>query len=205
MKSLQILGLTTFKKVKDSKVIEIGNLTVTAGGLDIDFVFDKDNKRSLTVHGDMTVKAATTLTSSKKIVITDKDANGENKGNLIVEGATLTYKGKKANVDGLAVTKNITVSGGTFDAGSAAADVDALNITCANFYLEKAATATFGNRTDGGAKNLVVGGTISNPEGCTFNIVAANQDGNGSVLAWVTCKKLEVGGTFSAARPRVVE
>ena len=152
----------------------------------------------MNVNGDMTVTANTTITSSQKIFIDE---------NLNVEGTgiTLTYKGAKANVDGLAVTKDVTVSGtgATFDAGSLAADVDALNITCANFYLTDAATAVFGNRTDGAAKNLVVSGTISNPEGCTFNIVPANQDGAGSVLAWVTCKKLEVGGTFSAARPRV--
>lgn len=107
---------------------------------------------------------------------------------------------------GLKVKKDITVSGAAFDAGAgaAASDVDALGITCANFYLKDAAIATFGNRNDGAGKNLEVSGTISNPAGCTFNIVAANQVGN-SVLAWVTCKKLEVGGTFSAARPRVVQ
>ena len=199
-------SLTTFTKAgaKDNITIKTGNLTVLAGGLTIDYVqvTDGGNKyrRSLKVNGDMTVKAGTTLNNSKKIEIT---------GNLTVENAgaanlALTYAGNQANVDGLAVTGDITVSGGTFDAGSLAADVNALNITCANFYLEKGATAIFGNRTDGGAKNLVVSGTISNPAGCTFNIVAANQDGAGSVLAWVTCTKLEVGGTFSAARPRVV-
>lgn len=178
----------------DSKEIQIRNLTVTAGGLDIDYVTGA-GKRTLTVNGDMAVKANTNIVDSKKITVTE---------NLSVEGAavTLVYKGAKAN-GGFAVTKDIKVSGATFDAGSAAADVNALNITCANFYLEKGATATFGNRTDGAAKNLVVSGTISNPATCTFNIVPANQDGNGSVLAWVTCKKLEVGGTFSAARPRV--
>lgn len=182
----------------DGKTIEIGNLTVTAGGLDIVYkATTAKGLRTLNVHGDMTVAANTTITSSQKINIDE---------NLNVEGTgiTLTYKGAKANVDGLAVTKDINVSTATFDAGSAAPDVDALNITCANFYLTDAATAVFGNRTDGGAKNLVVSGTISNPEGCTFNIVAANQNGAGSVLAWVTCTKLEVGGNFSAARPRVV-
>ena len=197
-------GVTTFTNPGintagdgDGKTIEVGNLTVTAGGLDIVYkATTTTGRRTLKVHGDMTVAANTTITSSQKIFI-DEDLNVEG------TGITLTYKGAKANVDGLAVTKDVNVSGATFDAGSAAADVDALNITCANFYLEKGATATFGNRTDGAAKNLVVSGTISNPEGCTFNIVAANQNSAGSVLAWVTCKKLEVGGTFSAARPRV--
>ena len=179
----------------DSKDIMIGNLTVTAGGLTIDYV-KGTGKRTLTVNGDMVVKANTTITDSKKITVTE---------NLSVEGAgvTLAYKGAKANIEGLEVKKDIKVSGATFDAGSAAADVNALNITCVNFSLTDGATATFGNRTDGAAKNLVASGTISNPAGCTFNIVPANQDGAGSVLAWVTCKKLEVGGTFSAARPRV--
>ena len=193
-------GVTTFNNPANmTDEIMIGNLTVTAGGLDIDYVnpaTGKPGERKLTVNGDMAVAAKTTIIDSKKITVTK---------NLTVEGAgvTLTYKGAKANKDGLAVTGDITVSGATFDAGSLAADVDALNITCANFYLEKGATATFGNRTDGAAKNLVVSGTISNPATCTFNIIAANQNGAGSVLAWVTCKKLEVGGTFSAARPRV--
>ena len=145
----------------------------------------------------MVVKASTTITASQKINVT--------KNLTVSDGATLTYQGDKKNIDGLAVTGDIKVSGATFDAGAGTlvSDIDALNITCANFYLEKAATATFGNRRDGAAKNLVVSGTISNPKGCTFNIVAAGQFGT-SVLAWVTCKKLEVGGTFSAARPRVV-
>ena len=85
--------------------------------------------------------------------------------------------------------------------------MDALNITCANFYLKKignniGGVAEFANRTDGAAKNMTVTGTISNPKDCSFNIVAAGQY-NGSVLAWVTCKELKVGGNFSAARPRV--
>ena len=180
----------------DNENIQTGNLTVTTGTLVINFV-KGTGKRSLTVNGNMAVKGNTDIISSKKIDV---------KKNLTVTGATLTYKGKKANVDGLAVTKDIKVSGaaGQFIAGTGT-DVDALNITCANFYLEKKAKATFGNRTDGAAKNLVVSGTISNPAGCTFDIEAANQDGAGSVLAWVTCTNLEVGGTFSAARPRVVE
>jgi hypothetical protein len=146
----------------------------------------------------MAVKANTTFNDSKKITITK---------NLTVENsATLTFEGKKQNEGGLAVTKDIKVSGATFDAGAGTTvtDVDAVGITCANFYLEKGARADFGNRNDGAAKNLVVSGTISNPATCTFNIVAANQVGS-SVLAWVSCKKLEVGGAFSAARPRVVE
>ena len=183
----------------DGKEIKIGNLTVTAGSLNINYHKGSGKRRTLTVNGDMTVAANTTITQSKLIYV---------KGNLTVEGAgvTLTYEGAKANEDGLKVEKDITVSGAAFDAGAGtiASDVDALGITCANFYLTDAATATFGNRNDGAGKNLEVSGTISNPAGCTFNIVAANQVGN-SVLAWVTCKKLEVGGTFSAARPRVVQ
>ena len=162
----------------------------------------------LTVNGDMTVKATTNmLTSSIKdngdygIVIT---------GNLNVEDAVLTYKGGKTggklNNGKLAVTGDINVSGKTaiFNApGDAATDVDALNITCANFTLADKATAVFGNRTDGAAKNLVVSGTINNPEGCTFNIIKANQDGAGSVLGWVTCSTLLTGGAFPGSKPRV--
>ena len=91
---------------------------------------------------------------------------------------------------------NITVIGNTFDAS----DNDALNITCANFYLESGAIAEFGNRTTGDAKNMTVSGTISNPKGCTFDIKAAS---GSNVLAWITCSKLEVGGTFTGARPKV--
>ena len=185
----------------DNNTINIGNLTVKKGDLDIDYVntvSTTTGKRTLTVNGDMTVKAGTTtFIDSKKINITQ---------NLIVEGAgvTLAYKGKKKNEDGLAVTKDIKVSdGATFDAGSTAADVNAIKITCVNFTLAGGATAYFGNRTDGDTKNLVASGTISNPDGCHFYIEDANQDGEGSVLAWVTCKKLEVGGDWHAARPRV--
>lgn len=177
----------TFNNPGDNENIQTGNLTVTKGTLAINFGTDK---RSLTVNGNMTVKGNTTIKDSKKITVTE---------NLTVDGATLTYKGMKANVDGLAVTKDITVSDGTFDAN----EVDAINITCANFYLEEAATATFGNRTGGADKNLVVSGTISNPDGCTFDMIAANQNGAGSVLAWISCKQLNVGGTFTNARPRV--
>ena len=174
----------------DSKDIAIGNLTVAAGELDIDYV-QGTGKRTLTVNGDMTVKATTTITDSKKITVTE---------NLTVEGATLTYKGDKKNEGGLAVTKDINVNGATFEAQN-----DALNITCANFYLTKVGTiggtATFGNRTASTSKNLVVSGTISNLDGCTFNILAASGT---DVYAWVTCTELVEGGTFSAARPRVV-
>ena len=178
----------------DSKEIQIGNLTVTDGGLNIDYVLGT-GKRSLTVNGNMTVKATTTITDSKKITVTE---------NLTVaKGAaavTLTYKGAKANEEGLAVTKDIKVSEATFDAD----DVDALNITCANFSLEKTAVAKFGNRKDGDTKNLTVSGTITNPTGCEFNIHAANQVA-GSVLATITCKKLVVGGSFPGGKPQVVE
>lgn len=175
----------------DSKNIQIGNLTVTAGSLDIKYV-KGTGKRTLTVNGDMTVKDDTQLTNSNKIVVT---------GNLTVEGSgkTLTYKGNKAN-GALEVAKNITVTRATFDAD----EIDALNITCANFYLKSGATAKFGNRNDGDAHNMDVAGTIANPSGCTFDVHAANQSG-GSVLAWITCKSLTVGGTFTNARPRVVE
>jgi len=197
---------------KDKKDIQIGNLTVTdAGTLNITYAAenDKDKQRTLTINGDMTVNANATISSSKMITV---------KENLTIKEAALKYVGAHYGADptkptvnkGLDVKGNITVIGDGITPASPAAsaefdasDVDALNITCKNFYLEKNATATFGNRTDGAAKNLVVRGTISNPEGCYFNIYAANQDLNGSVLAWVTCKELKVGGTFSAARPRV--
>lgn len=176
----------------DSKDIQTGKLTVIDGGLDIDYI-QGTGKRTLTVNGDMTVKANTTITDSKKITVTE---------NLTVEnGATLLYKGAKANVEGLAVTKDITVKGAgtTFNAG----EVNALNITSANFYLKSGATALFGNRTEGDSHNLDVTGIIDNPATCTFNIIAANQNGAGSVLAWVTCSTLKVGGAWGAARPRV--
>ena len=179
----------------DSKVIEVGKLTVVAGGLNVDYV-KGTGKRTLTVHGEMVVNAATEFTDSKAIIL-DK--------NLTINGAgtTLTFKGAKKNEGGLTVAGDVTVTRGTFDAGNAAADVDALDITCANFYLKSGATAIFGNRTEGDAHNMDVKGIIDNPAGCTFNIKAANQDGNGSVLAWVTCSTLKVGGNWGAARPRV--
>ena len=178
----------------DDKNIQIGNLTVIAGGLDVVFVgtVDPKNKRTLTVNGDMTVAANTTLTSSKKIDV---------KENLtVVKGAaatTLTYKKDNGS---LAVAKDINVNGADF-----VADDDALNITCTNFYLKKGtvgATATFGNRTAGDAKNMVVSGTIDNPSGCTFDISVAAA---GKLQAWVSCTELKVGGTFPGAQPQVVE
>lgn len=176
--------------------IQVGNLTVTSGTLAVIFTgtASPNNKRTLTVNGDMTVKANTDLTNSEKINV---------KENLTVEGAgvILTYAGNKANVHGLAVTKDIKVIGATFNASAK----NALNITCANFYLEKegatGATATFGNRDASTARNLVVSGTISNPADCAFTISAASGT---DLLAWVTCTTLVEGGTFSAARPRVV-
>jgi hypothetical protein len=177
----------------DSEVIKVGNFTIVQGTTRIDFN-KGDGKRTLQVNGNMVVKDNTALVNSKQITI---------KENLTVEGAgkSLIYWGKNEN-GGLAVAKDITVSGATFIAGTGA-NVDALNITCANFYLADNATATFGNRTKGDAKNMVVSGIIDNPGGCTFDIEAANQDGKGSVLAWVSCKELHIGGTFTAAKPRV--
>lgn len=183
----------------DNKEINTGKLSVLQGGLDIDYtnkVGTKTGKRTLTVNGDMTVKATTTIYDSKKINI---------KQNLTVDGAWLYYQGGQ-NTDGsllneaLAVTGDITVTGaaGQFDAS----DVDALNITCANFKLAKGATASFGNRTEGDSHNLTVSGKIENPVGCTFDIIAANQV-YGSVLAWVTCSELIAQGTFTGAKPRV--
>ena len=181
----------------DDKEINIGNLSVLKGGLGVDYVNTvgtTTGKRTLTVNGDMTVKngIGTTFTDSKKINI---------KQNLTLDGAWIYFKGAKKNEGGLAVTGDITVSGGAgnFDAG----DVNALNITCANFTLAKGATASFGNRTEGDAMNMTVTGTIDNGAGCTFDIKAADQDGAGSVLAWVTCKKLIATGTFTGSRPRV--
>jgi hypothetical protein len=172
----------------DSKTIQTGKLTVIAGGLDVDFV-QGTGKRALIVNGDMVVKAATTFTDTKAITL---------KENLTVEGATLRYAGAKKNEGGFAIAKDVTVDAGWFDAGA----VNALNITSANFYLKNGGLASFGNRTEGDAHNLDVTGTISNPAGCTFDIIAANQV-PGSVLAWVTCSTLNVGGTFTNARPRV--
>ena len=188
----------------DNEEIKVGNLTVKTGGLVIDFVKDngklstdkdyKIGKRTLTVNGDMTVAATSTIKTSQKINITE---------NLTVKGgATLNYNGNKKNEEGLAVTKDINVNGATFEAKE-----NALNITCANFYLKKVGvvpgTAIFGNRTDGAAKNMVVSGTIDNPSGCIFTITAPTAAGK--LLAWVSCKELKVGGTFTGAQPQVVE
>lgn len=187
-------ALTKFDNpTPDDKTIQTGKLTVIAGGLDVDFVNKvgtTTGKRALIVNGDMVVKANTTFTDTKKITL---------KENLTVESATLTYAGAKKNEGGFAIAKDVTVDAAWFNAGA----VNALNITSANFYLKNGGYASFGNRTEGDAHNLDVNGTISNPAGCTFDIIAANQDGNGSVLAWVTCKALTVGGTFTNARPRV--
>ena len=191
-------SLTTFSNPDlgagngDNKDIQVGKLTVMQGGLYVPFVTG-EGKRSLTVNGDMTVSVTSSLYTSKMITV---------KENLIVnKGAELKYAGKKQNEGGLAVEKDITVSGAKFNAGETA--VDALNITCANFTLAETATAVFGNRTEGDTKNLTVSGTITNPAGCTFTIVAADQEA-GSVLATITCTKLIVGGAFPGGKPQVV-
>ena len=195
-------ALTTFNDPNtnsDGKTIQIGNLTVTAGGLTIDYAKKgTGNPRTLIVNGDMDVAAATTIKESQKIEIKKVDGTG---GNLTVEkAATLTYKGSKKNVNGLAVEGDITVIGSTFDAS----DDDAIKITCANFYLEKdgavGSTATFGNRSGGADMTMDVTGTISNPEDCSFQIKAAS---GSNVLARIECTELLVGGAFSAARPKV--
>ena len=195
-------ALTTFNDPNtnsDGKTIQIGNLTVTAGGLTIDYAKKgTGNPRTLIVNGDMDVAAATTIKESQKIEIKKVDGTG---GNLTVEkAATLTYKGSKKNVNGLAVEGDITVIGSTFDAS----DDDAIKITCANFYLEKdgatGSTATFGNRSGGADMTMDVAGTISNPEGCSFQIKGAT---GSNVLARIECTELLVGGAFSAARPKV--
>ena len=191
-------SLTTFNNPADgdgngdNKNIQVGKLTVMQGGLYVPFVTG-EGKRELTVNGDMTVSAKSSLFSSKKITV---------KENLKVDGAELIYAGKKQNEGGLAVTKDITVSGaaGIFNADG----IDALDITCANFTLAEGATAKFGNRKDGDTKNLTASGTITNPAGCTFSIHAANQEA-GSVLATITCTKLIVGGAFPGGKPQVVE
>jgi hypothetical protein len=194
-------GCTFTNPTPDDKEINIGNFTVVAGGLGVyykDKVGSKIGKRTLTVNGDMVIKAGTSIYNSKKINI---------KKNLTLDGGWLYYQGSiwtagdgSLNNEALAVTGDITVSGaaGNFDAG----DVDALNITCANFKLAKGAIASFGNRTDGDSHNLTVSGKIDNPAGCTFDIIAANQV-PGSVLAWVTCSELIAQGTFTGAKPRV--
>ena len=186
-------ALTTFGNAAagDNEIINTGNLTVTAGGLKINYPVLSSKQRTLTVNGDMTVKANTEITASKDINITE---------NLKVEGAgvKLTYKGAKANKGGLGVTKDIIVDGAAADFD--ASELNALDITCVNFTLKNGAQAEFGNRDSGDAHNLDASGTISNPAGCTFDIKAA---AGGNVLAWVTCSRLTVGGAWGAARPRV--
>ncbi len=193
-------GLTTFNNPVvssgngDNKNIQVGKLTVMQGGLYVPFVTG-EGKRELTVNGDMTVSVTSSLFSSAKITV---------KENLIVDNnAELKYAGKKQNEGGLAVVKDIKVSGATTKFNAGETSVDALNITCANFTLADGATAVFGNRTEGDTKNLTVSGTITNPDGCTFKIVAANQEA-GSVLATITCTKLIVGGEFPGGKPQVV-
>lgn len=178
----------------DNKNIQVGKLTVMQGGLYVPFVMG-EGKRELTVNGDFTASVNVSLWTSKKITV---------KENLIVDnGATLKYAGEKQNEGGLAVEKDIKVSAATFDASIL--KVDALDITCANFTLADGATALFGNRTEGETSNMKVSGTITNPAGCTFDILGANQVG-GSILATITCKKLIVGGTWGAGgKPQVVE
>jgi hypothetical protein len=176
----------------DNKNIQVGNLTIMQGTTRIKFVTG-EGQRSLTVNGDMDVQSVAAIWHSKKVTITE---------NLTVEGGVFKYYGDKANVEGLAVGKDITVSAATFNAD----DVDALNITCANFTLTDGATAKFGNRTEGDTKNLTVSGTIDNSDAASsFEIHTANQDGNGSVLATITCTKLLVGGAFPGGKPQVVK
>ena len=179
----------------DNENIQVGKLTVMQGGLYVPFVTG-EGKRTLTVNGDMTADGVNiSLYSSEKITV---------KENLIVnDGAELKYWGKKKNEGGLAVEKDITVSGALTKFDAFVDKVDALDITCANFTLADGATALFGNRTEGDTKNLTVSGTITNPEGCTFDIKAANQEA-GSVLATITCTKLIVGGAFPGGKPQVV-
>lgn len=186
---------TTFEK-KDDKNIQIGNLTVKSK-LVVNDEADGTKQRTLTVNGNMTVSADTELNNSEKITV---------KKNLdINNGATLTYA---AAVGGLDVsTGNITVTDATFDANADGAVL----IKCKNFSLIKenpagtGATAKFGNRTasDKTKKTMEATGTISNGKGCSFEIKTAISGDN--LLAWITCKKLEVGGAFPGGRPSVVE
>ena len=189
---------------KDNEDIEIGNLTVTATsqGLSIDYQPSADGKkqRSLTVHGDMNVLYSSELTQSKKVTV-DGNLNIE-KGDV---ATTLTYKGSSKNKGGLEVTGDITVTDATFNAS----EKDALEIKCTNFSLIKkdaagtGAAATFGLRSEGNNKStMTVDGTISNPKGCTFAMTPASGT---DLLAWITCKKLTVGGAFPGGKPQVVE
>ena len=187
---------TTFDETtpSDDKNIEIGNLTVTATskGLKINYAPKSDGKqRELTVHGNMNVLYDSELTQSKKVTV---------EGNLAIDNnAILKYKGVNKNVGGLDVKKDITVTDATFDAS----DKDALEIKCKNFYLEKGAVANFGLRSEGNDKStMTVDGTISNPKDCTFSMTPAS---GSDLLAWITCKKLTVGGAFPGGKPQVVE
>lgn len=200
-------ALTTFNDTpSDGKNIEIGNLTVTAKskGLKIDYKQKSSSdatQRELTVHGDMNVLYNSELTESKNVTVD---------GNLNVErgdaATTLTYKGDSKNKGGLEVKGDIIVTDATFDAS----DKDALEIKCKNFSLIKKdpapaviPEAKFGLRSKGNTKStMTVGGTISNPKGCKFDMEAASGD---DLLAWITCKKLTVGGAFPGGKPQVVE
>ena len=195
------IAQTTFNKV-DEKNIEIGNLTVTATskGLKINYAYDSTSKkqRELTVHGNMNVLYDSELTESKKVTV---------EGNLAIDNkATLTYKGESKNKGGLEVKGDIIVTDATFDAS----EKDALDIKCKNFSLIKKdpapaviPEAKFGLRSEGNTKStMTVGGTISNPKGCKFNMEPASGD---DLLAYITCKKLIVGGAFPGGKPQVVE
>ena len=192
---------TTFydpNATSDGLNINIGNLTVVKGSkaLTIDYPKKGGNQRQLTVNGNMTASENTTLKASDKITVT---------GNLAIDnGARLKYVGDKANVKGLDVAGDITVTDAKFNA----ADDNAILIKCKNFSLiNKDATytlteAAFGNRLSGNTeKSMEVKGTISNGKGCTFTIrpaVGAN------LLAWITCYKVEGEGTF-AGTPSVIK
>ena len=197
---------TTFDETtpSDDKNIEIGNLTVTATskGLKINYAPKSDGKqRELTVHGDMNVLYDSELTESKKVTVD---------GNLNIEkgdaATTLKYKGDSKNKGGLEVKGDIIVTDATFDAS----EKDALEIKCKNFSLIKKdpapaviPEAKFGLRSVGNTKStMTVGGTISNPKGCKFNMTPAS---GSDLLAWITCKKLTVGGAFPGGKPQVVE
>ena len=189
----------------DDKNIEIGNLTVTATskGLKINYAPNADKKQyELTVHGNMNVLYDSELTESKKVTV---DGN-LNVGSGEITTPTLTYKGDSKNKGGLEVKGDIIVTDATFDAS----DKDALEIKCKNFSLIKKdpapaviPEAKFGLRSKGNTKStMTVGGTISNPKGCQFNMKAASGE---DLLAWITCKKLTVGGAFPGGKPQVVE
>jgi hypothetical protein len=180
------VNATTYKTTFDNTTdVAIGDLTAKSE-LEI-----KSGSKAFTVNDNMTVEANTTLTSSKGFTV---------KGDLTIKGAGVELTYKKANESGLAVTGDITVSGNA--ANFNASEDGAIKITCANFYLSDKAEAHFGNRTAGSAtdKTMAVTGTISNPEGCTFDMKAA---AGGNLLAWITCNSLQVGGTFTGARPIV--